>query len=164
MEKILQDRIKGRTLIIGVGNTLRGDDALGPILIQQLTGKVEADLLDTGEVPESYLGRIIDSYPDTIVMVDAVQLQEDPGTMAVIEIDELAGISNSTHRLSLALFMKYVREETKADVFLVGVQPRTLELGQGITPHVQESLEDLVRVFTAILGKDEQIGAGVITG
>lgn len=151
MKKILENRIKGKTLIIGVGNTLRGDDGLGPILVQQLMGKVEADLLDTGEVPESYLGRIINSNPDTIVVIDAVQLQEYPGTMAVIEINEMLDISCSTHRLSLGLFLKYVQEQTRSDVFLVGVQPGTIDLGQEITPQVQDSLDVLKDYFTMIL-------------
>lgn len=153
MEMNLHDRIQGRTLIIGVGNTLRGDDALGPLLVNELKGKVKADLLDAGEVPESYLGRIIDSQPDTIVVADAVEMQECPGTLAIIEIDELEKLGWSTHRMSLALFMKYLHGQTGKDVFLVGVQPGTTELGQKMTSQMEETLRILVRYFTALLGK-----------
>lgn len=152
MEVNLWDRIKGHTLIIGVGNTLRGDDALGPFLVQELKGKVEADLLDAGEVPESYTGRIIESQPDTIIVVDAVQMQESPGTLAVIEVDELNKVSWSTHRLSLALFMQYLQEHTGSTVFLIGVQPGCTELGHSMTLPVQETLQVLIRYFTNILG------------
>lgn len=149
----LEDRIKGQTLIVGVGNTFRGDDGLGPFLVQELEGKVKADLLDAGEVPESYLGRIIDSQPDTIIVVDAVQMQERPGTLAVIEIDELSKVSWSTHRLSLALFMKYVKEHTGSNVFLVGVQPAATELGQKMTLPMEDTLKILVRYFIDMLGE-----------
>lgn len=149
----LQDRIKGQTLIIGVGNTLRGDDGLGPLLVQQLSGSVKADLLDAGEVPESYLGRIIVSQPDTIIVVDAVDMQESPGTLAVIEIDDLTNVSWSTHRLSLALFMKYLQEQTGSAVFLLGVQPGTTVLGQKMTLPMEETLQILVNYFIALLGE-----------
>lgn len=149
----LQDRIKGHALIIGVGNILRGDDGLGPFLVQRLSGSVKADLLDAGEVPESYLGRIIDSQPDTIIVIDAVDMQESPGTLAVIEMDELEQVGWSTHRLSLALFMKYVQEHTGSVIFLVGVQPGTTELGQKMTIQMEETLRILVDYFIAILGE-----------
>jgi hydrogenase 3 maturation protease len=148
----LQDRIKGRTIVIGVGNTLRGDDGFGPLLVQQLEGKVKADLLDAGEVPESYLGRIIDSKPDTIIVADAVDMQEDPGTVAFLEINEVANVSWSTHRLSLSLFMKYVQEQTGSNVFLVGVQPGTTVFGERITLPMEETLQALVGHFTVWLG------------
>lgn len=149
---MMQDRIKGKTLIIGVGNTLRGDDGLGPLLIRQLKGRVEADLLDAGEVPESYLGRIMDTCPDTVVVVDVVKMQAPPGSVALIEIDELARLSSSTHRMSLALFMRYVQQLTGSDVFLMGVQSHSLAFGQEMAPEVQASLEVLVQYFTAVLG------------
>jgi len=149
----LQDKIKGQTLIVGVGNTLRGDDGLGPFLVQHLNGKVKADLLDAGEVPESYVGRIIDSQPDTIIVVDAVEMQECPGTVAVIEIDELEKVSWSTHRLSLALFMKYLQEQTGSNVFLVGVQSGATELGQKMSLPMEETLQILAGYFIALLGE-----------
>lgn len=152
----LQDKIKGKTLIIGVGNTLRGDDGLGPFLINQLNGKIIADLLDAGEIPESYLGRIIDSQPDTIIVVDAVDMQASPGTIAIVEIEELAKVSWSTHRLSLALFMKYVQENTSSVIFLVGVQPGTTELGRKMTPPIEETLQVLVRYFIDVLGESKE--------
>lgn len=160
--KMLQDRIKGKTLIIGVGNTLRGDDGLGPLLIQQLDGKVEADLLDAGEVPESYLGRIIDSCPDTVVVVDVVKMQAPFGSVAVIEIDDLAHLSCSTHKFSLALFMRYIQQLTGADVFLVGVQSNTLTFGHEMTPQVQASLKVLEQYFTAVLGNTENAVNGCV--
>lgn len=152
MEVNLWDRIKGHTLIIGVGNTLRGDDGLGPFLVQELKGKVKADLLDAGEVPESYIGRIIETKPDTIIVVDAVHMQESPGTLAVIEIEELTRVSWSTHRLSLTLFMQYLQEHTGSTVFLIGVQPAYTELGYSMTLPVLETMRVLTTYFTNLLG------------
>ncbi|UWG96488.1 hydrogenase 3 maturation endopeptidase HyCI [Dehalobacter sp. DCM] len=153
LKKSLEERIKGHTLIIGVGNTLRGDDGLGPLMVEKLNGRVKVDLLDAGEVPESYLGRIIDSRPDTVIVVDAVQMEEIPGTLAIIEVTELEKVSWSTHRLSLALFMKYVHQHIGCSVFLIGVQPGTTEMGHEMTPEVDESLAALVQYFTALFGK-----------
>ncbi len=47
------------TVIIGIGNTLKGDDGAGPLVCEQLSGKVCAELIDAGTVPENYIQTII---------------------------------------------------------------------------------------------------------
>jgi len=42
-----------RTIIVGIGNTLKGDDGAGPLVCQQLYGKVCAGVMDVGTVPEN---------------------------------------------------------------------------------------------------------------
>jgi hydrogenase maturation protease len=84
-------------------------------------------------------------------------MHESPGTLAVFEIDDLAKISYSTHRLSLALFMKYLQEHTRSDVFLLGVQPGTTELGQKMTVPMQETLQMLVKHFVGLLGEKHPV-------
>jgi len=66
MLEILSNRLKGRVLILGVENPLRGDDGAGSYLIQQLNGRVNAALLDCGEVLENFLGKIAESQPPTV--------------------------------------------------------------------------------------------------
>jgi Ni,Fe-hydrogenase maturation factor len=50
----LQRRLEGkRSVLLAVGNAMRGDDALGPTLADRLQGKVSATIVDAGEVPEN---------------------------------------------------------------------------------------------------------------
>src|SRR5574342_1091615 len=66
----LRARLEGkRVLILGVGNRLRGDDAVGPLLVEHLQGKVDIPLIDAGEVPENYLGPIEESGADMNIIV-----------------------------------------------------------------------------------------------
>ena len=39
---------KGKVVIVGIGNLLRGDDGFGPALIERLSGNVEARCIDAG--------------------------------------------------------------------------------------------------------------------
>lgn len=152
----LSKRLKGRVFLVGIGNVLRGDDATGPVLVERLAGKVEADLLDAGEVPESYLGRITGRRPDTIILVDAADMEAEPGTAAIIEIEDLNGKSFSSHQMSLELFMRCLQAETGADVFLLGIQPRATGFGAELSPEVAETIHCLEELFKKILaGKGE---------
>ena len=101
--------------------------------MERLYGKIEADLLDVGEVPESYLSRITDLQPDTVLILDAVD-EDKPGSLAIIETSDLGNLNLSTHKMGLDLFMRYLQQLTGADVFMLGIQPQTTHLGSRSVP------------------------------
>ncbi|MCM8781501.1 MAG: hydrogenase 3 maturation endopeptidase HyCI, partial [Candidatus Omnitrophica bacterium] len=68
LEKIL----KGKILLLGIGNTLRGDDAFGLTLANRLRDKVAFKVFEVGVAVENFLGAIIKEKPDTVLFVDAV--------------------------------------------------------------------------------------------
>jgi len=144
----LKDRLQGKVSIVGIGNRLRGDDGVGPEIINRLKNPLPQLLLfDVGEVPENYLGKIVKEKPNTIVLIDAVDLGSPPGTIKIIEKDDIRDESLSTHNVSVKLVAKYLQKETSADVFLLGIQPETTEFGKEISQPVRESLEKIVRML-----------------
>jgi len=135
-------------LIVGIGNRLRGDDGLGPEILKRLKNQIPTLLLfDVGQVPENYLEKIVKQKPDTIVLIDAVDLGAPPGTIKIIEKDGIRNESLSTHNVSLKLVAEYLQKESSADVFLLGIQPKTTEFGREISEPVRESLEKVVRML-----------------
>ena len=49
-------------VILGIGNTLKGDDAVGPFLCEQLSGKVCAEVIDAGTVPDHRPHDLVTGY------------------------------------------------------------------------------------------------------
>ncbi|HTY64421.1 MAG TPA: hydrogenase 3 maturation endopeptidase HyCI [Acidobacteriota bacterium] len=145
--------LKGNVLLIGIGNTLRGDDSAGPALIGLLEGKVKAGLLDAGEVPESYFGRILDAQPDTIAVIDAADFGGAPGDLALLEADDIAGRSVSTHQLPLSLFFRLIKRCSRAEVFALGIQPERITFGEPMSPAVASSVNALAELLQDLLGK-----------
>lgn len=144
----LKNRLQGKVSVVGIGNPLRGDDGIGPEIIKRLNNPLPRLLLfDVGETPENYLGRIVKQKPDTIVLIDAVDFGSSPGTIKIIEKGDIRNESLSTHNVSLNLVAKYLQKETSADVFLLGVQPKTTEFGREISQPVREGLEKIVRML-----------------
>lgn len=145
----LRKRLNGkRTVVLGIGNPLRGDDGVGSQLALRLQGKVNALVVDAGEVPENYLGPIVAARPEAVVIVDAAELGAAPGTIAIIEADALDGASLSTHNASLSLFVKVLCAEIQPDVFLLGVQPASSAFGAAMSQPVERALgilEELLR-------------------
>ena len=151
MLESLSNILNGKVMILGVGNTLRGDDSAGPLLIGQLKGKVGVALLDCGEVPENFLGKIAENQPDSILIIDAVNLGMSPGTVAILEWDKLEGISLSTHHASLQLFINCVKADTKGNVLVLGIQPKSTDFGSEMSDEVKETLSILQHIILKAL-------------
>ncbi|MBM3235218.1 hydrogenase 3 maturation endopeptidase HyCI [Candidatus Poribacteria bacterium] len=147
MIELLKSRLKGKVLILGVGNPLRGDDGAGPHLIEQLNGKIDADLLDCGEVPENFLGKIVQLHPNTILIIETVHLGASPGAVAIIEADDIDRVSYSTHHASLRLSMNYLKNEIGAEVFVLGIQPKKTEFSMEVSDEVKETLAILKNIL-----------------
>lgn len=147
----LKNRLQGKVSIVAIGNRLRGDDGVGPEIIKRVENPLPSLLLfDVGEAPENYLGKIVKQKPDAIVFIDAVDFDAPPGTIEVVETDDIRNESLSTHNVSLNLVAKYLQKETSADVFLLGIQPETTEFGREISRPVREGLEKIVKMLERV--------------
>ncbi len=149
----LSRRLKGIVLLIGVGSTLRGDDGAGPALIALLEGKVKANLLDAGEVPESYFSRIQAVQADTIVVIDAADFGATPGDLAVLEPEAIAECGISTHQMPMNLFFRFIKGDTDIEMFAVGIQPAQIGFGESMSPAVAASVQALADLFQDVLPK-----------
>ena len=135
--------------IVGVGNPLRGDDGFGPELANQLMDEVPCKVVDAGDVPEDYLEQVIALKPTKVLIADAVAFGGKPGDVVLLDPENLGKkISMSTHKLSLMMFIRYLRERLpRADVKILGVQPRHIDLGKGLSTPVRASIERLVDII-----------------
>ncbi len=152
-------RLKGKIVIVGIGNTLRGDDGAGPELIKSLKFKVKSlernsqlCLIDVGAVPENFLQKIVGHKPDVILLVDAVNLGKPAGSVEIIEAENLKEESFSTHNASLKLTIEYLKKETKANIFLLGIQPKNIGFGKRMSPEVKKSINSIVTNVRTISG------------
>ena len=148
----LDKRLRGkRILILGVGNSLRGDDGLGSALAVRLDSHVNARVIDAGDVPENFIGPIIAADPEVLMIVDAANINAPAGSMAIIETEHIANASLSTHSSSLNLFLLVLRSEIDPDVFILGIQPESTAFGASMSQPVRESLVVIEKALLKIL-------------
>ena len=137
-------------VIVGIGNTLKGDDGAGPLVCKQLSGKVCAELIDTGTVPENYIQTIIKKAPQNLLIIDAIDFGASAGTINIFKPEQLNSLVLSTHTLSPRLFVDMVCREIKVDVYFVGIQPAQIQLGQPQSAQVSQAIQWLVGALTEI--------------
>lgn len=149
----LQARIVGRPAIVGIGNIMRGDDGLGPKMIELLKARsANAFLFDCGTAPENYIFPILTTSCDTIILIDAADLGAAPGDVRIIDVDDIATIGFSTHNPSPRLLIDLLRTgKENLTIFAVAVQPKRTTLGEPLSDEIKERLGLLADTFAAIL-------------
>ena len=140
-----------RTVIVGIGNTLKGDDGAGPLVCEQLRqAGVGAELIDAGTVPENYIQLIIKKAPENLVVIDAMDFGALPGTIGIFNPEQLSSSFISTHVLSPRLFADIVRQSIEVNVYFIGIQPAQTQLGQSPSPQVSRAIKQLSQTLTEI--------------
>jgi hydrogenase 3 maturation protease len=130
-----------KAVILGVGNTLRGDDGAGPMVCERLSGRVSANVIDAGAAPENYIRPILESSPDVLLIVDAVDFGGRPGEIRLFAPGQLRQFAFSTHALSLHLLIDVIGREKDLEACLVGMQADKIALGDSLSPAMREAVE-----------------------
>jgi hydrogenase 3 maturation protease len=147
----LSKRLTGKVLVVGIGNAMRADDGAGPALVQRLGKGFQENCLDAGVAPENYLEKIVKAEPQTVALVDAVDFGGIPGEIRILETDELGAAGLSTHALTLSLASDYLKARAPVRIFLIGIQPQTVEMDEEISPPVAKAVERLARLLEEAL-------------
>jgi len=159
-----------KTLVLGVGNILNGDDGIGPYVAERLgAGKSSGNMaggvgcgadtliaLDCGTTPENYTSVVRRERPDLVVIVDAAVMQLAPGEVRVISPDKMGVLTLSTHNMPLSLLMGYF-SELAGNIMLIGIQPTQMLLGEPIASVVQTAGDSLVEIIRS--GRVDEIAA-----
>ena len=151
MKNPFMNILKGKIVIVGIGNPLRGDDAFGPALIERLRGKRGIVCIDAGSSPENYTGKIVQENPDVLLLVDAVDLGRQPGEYEILEKDAIIKSGFTTHDMSPRMCIEYLESQTTAPIYMLGIQPHNISLGEGLSDQVEKSLEEIIKFIMEAL-------------
>ncbi|AEK72746.1 hydrogenase maturation peptidase HycI [Thermococcus sp. 4557] len=144
-----------RVVVCGIGNEVRGDDAFGVLVAERLKEMVNNPnvlILNCGEVPESYTGKITKFEPDLVVFVDAVDFGGEHGEIVLANPEGTLGEAVSTHSLPLKVLVGYLKTRLNAEFVLLGCQPAVLGLFQEPSEIITERAKTLAESLAGALG------------
>jgi len=143
-----------RVVVVGIGNSLRGDDGVGVKIIERLQEAFLPGvmLLNTETVPEAFTGKITEYKPTHMLLLDATNFRGKPGEVKLIESSKIGGQVVSTHSLPLTIFISYIENTLDVKVLLLGVRPRNIEFYSEMSPEVAETAEKVAALLAKMLG------------
>ena len=153
----MNDDTPFKIALLGLGNLMRTDDAVGMLTLQTLA---ESGLLppDVRVIEGGTLGLdLLDSLRgiSRLLVLDAVDTGATPGTLKRFEgqeVDDLP-VSKSVHLLGFSDLMGALRliDAAPAEVVLLGVQPASTDWGTLLSPEVDLTLQPLMQSALAQL-------------
>lgn len=135
--------------IIALGNRLRGDDGIGPIVIEELEKKnmrSEIILLDVGSDAFAVLEHLVENDP--VIIIDCARMGKQAGEFVSMSIDSdnlrIAEKSISLHGFSLAEVIQLA--QNTGDITqgrIIGIEPETIEFNSGLSLVLQNKLNEI---------------------
>jgi hydrogenase maturation protease len=142
--------------VVALGNPFRGDDGVGPAVVEALEDRdlADLDLLDLGDATFELLYVLADH--DAAVIVDAVDFGGDPGDVAVFapeSAEDVTGGQRGAHDTNPFELLSVADqlEATPATVRIVGIQPATVEFGDELSVPISDALPEIVDEVLAVL-------------
>ena len=144
----IEELFRGKAVVVGIGNVLRGDDGLGPCLVQRLAGKLDIPCFNAESSLDRYVGRIARESPDRVVFVDATHLGKEPGSFEVLPAESVAETRTSTHDSTPRSAAEMLGQMIDGEMYLLGVQPENVQIGEGLSRRIARTVRRLERRIT----------------
>jgi hydrogenase maturation protease len=151
-------------VVAGIGNSYRGDDAVGPV-VADLFAQSSYAVRDVGPLAEplDLLGRF--DHADLAIVIDAVRSGAPSGTVRVVDVelelshdgfDEL-GVT-STHGIGLVGVLRLARAVgcEPRRLVLVAIEGDAFDLGDEMSDAVTAAIPEALRAVTAVIERSEQ--------
>lgn len=132
-------------MILGIGNTLHGDDGVGNYIAAQFRAR-GWNSIDCGTMPENFTSVVRRHHPEILLLIDATDLSLSPGQFRIVKEDQIEDVSTGTHNMPLSFLMKYL-SESAGRVLFIGIQPEHLGDEEGLSPAVKEGAERLMTML-----------------
>ena len=153
-----------KTIVIGLGNPILGDDGVGWKVAEEVKRRVcgrsdvEVDCVSLGGI--SLMEHLI-GY-DSAILIDSFRSEEASGSILVMKLDDIPRYSAfhtaSAHDMSLqnALEMgKSIGAKLPEHVMIVGITTeQSFEFGEELTPEVRAAVPNATRAALDLLKAD----------
>ncbi len=152
-----EEHLSKRTLVLGCGNVLYGDDGFGPAVADALAARYEipddAAVLNLGLATRGFVFDVLLSSrrPERIVVVDAMDRGRPPGEIFLVPLDELPKEKVddfSFHQGPTSNLLRELRDHCGVEIVIVSCQPESIpaEMRQGLSPAVSRAVEEAARL------------------
>ena len=160
------DKTPGTIKIIGIGQSLRGDDAAGLAAVrfwqERCQAKIERTnlVVEFAELPGIGLLNLLEDTTIAI-LVDAVHSNAEAGTIHLLSDDQLESFSNgagSAHGWGVAetLLLGHIliSSSMPKKLILIGIEAGNLLFGESLSPEVESALPEAAQLIEQLVTAD----------
>jgi len=154
-EKLIEifDRRNTSILFVGVGNVLRTDDGAGVYIVSKIVPSGNISTLLAEASMENYISKINSLAPDVLIIADCIDFNRNPGHSDMVPIKEIKEFDISSHNISL----RRVSDHLKMEVYVIGIQPADLRVGESLTPVVRKAADEIISIIEELVSEKHSV-------
>lgn len=132
-------------ILMGLGNIWRGDDGVGCFITQNFKSD-DWLVLDCGTVPENFTSTVRKTRPKYLVIVDAAEMNLEPGQFRLIPPERIDQFYITTHNIPLSYLISYL-DKWVEKIILIGIQPKKTGDFNRISKELKDSTKKIIRIL-----------------
>ncbi len=153
-EKLRKMLNSKKITVVGIGNVMQGDDAIGVVVAQRIKEKKgNFHVIIAESTPENVIGPVVRSNPELVLFIDAADFGAVIGTVAVFDpttVEDEAYLGGS-HALPLSMFALAIKQEIPAvDIIIIGIQIDKTFFDAKMSTSVEETADWLVEFLMGV--------------
>lgn len=146
--------MRNKLLVLGIGNTLLGDDGVGIYVARKIGAQYQQEL--SIDVAETNLGGIalldlIAGYEEVIIVDAIITKKKRPGTIYRLSLEELGNITDvyMLHAIDLRTAIELGRTlgyQIPADIRIYAIEIReNTTFSEGLSPEIEQAVPAVIR-------------------
>ena len=132
-------------VLMALGNVWRGDDGVGCFIAQNFKSD-DWLVLDCGRAPENFTSIVTKTKPKCLVIVDAAEMNLEPGQFRVIPSERIEELYPTTHNIPLSCLISYL-DKWAEKIILIGIQPKKTGEYDQISKELKDSTKKIIRIL-----------------
>ena len=149
----------GKIAVIGIGNTSRGDDGIGVLVLESLLNfyrREEIDYFNFGSSSFDLLHKI--KPYDVVLLIDGVDAGLEIGELRINKLEEvdykLNSTITSTHELNLNNILELSRGlGIKTQIYLAGIQVGDVSFREGLSEILNLKKKSIIEEIATFIDK-----------
>lgn len=149
----LESFIGQRLLFVGVGNILRSDDGIGVYIVSRIVSNQLVTALNVEVSLENYISTINRISPDILILIDCMDFNENAGYFKLLPIKNITEDVIHSHHVTLSRISEFF----KMPVFVLGIQPERLCVGEDLSESVKEAGNRILSMINFVYSLSDPI-------
>ena len=140
-------------VIIGMGNELRADDAVGLHIVRLLKPYTNNRLqvFEGHMTPEAFIGPACAVHPTHLLIVDAAELQKKPGVWQILSSDDVEEGLFTTHAIPATEVAAEIQRRCGSKVAFLGIQPKSRDISLSLSRECQQAAKKIADIIQRII-------------
>ena len=148
-----------KLIIVGIGNTLRGDDGIGCKIIEELKKETLPDFVELVDIGSDAFS-IIDFFEkqQPVLLVDCAQMDKGAGSIVRFDVEEknlpVLDKAISIHGFGFSDVYRMAKNlYGHIQCTVIGVQPKSIEFNSGLTDEIIAKIPSIKKMVIEEINK-----------